>query len=373
MKQKVSETGHEGTILIVDDNARNLDLLRLLFVQEGYEVRLAASGDSALQEVAAQLPDLILMDVRMQGLDGYATCERLKANETTRDIPVIFISGLGGDADRIAAFKAGGVDYVSKPFYAEEVLSRVRAHINLRHDRSRLEAMVSIRTRELAESEMHLRRLSISLQRIREQDRAHFARELHDELGQDLTALRIEFDRLASELGTVGPVGAERLAGIDRMIERTVEATRRICEELRPGMLDNLGLEAALANYTKGFSRQFGISCDLALDREDYGLGDALATAIFRIVQEALTNVARHAQASHAMVDLQECGDELILTIADDGRGLPVDLPESRKTYGLLGIRERVGMLGGRLSIDSSPGRGTHLEVAIPHRQKEDA
>lgn len=222
------------------------------------------------------------------------------------------------------------------------------------------------RTQELAESEAHLRQLSIFLQRVREEDRAHFSRELHDELGQNLTALRIDFNELSHALKDADPTIRARLAAIDRMISGTVDATRRICEDLRPGMLDDLGLEAALTSYARRFTQQYGVRCDLSMDREDYGLKEPLATAIFRIVQESLTNIARHACATHAMVALQDRGDELLLTIADDGCGLPAEMSGERKTFGLLGMRERVNMLNGKIFIDSAPGRGTHIEVGIP-------
>lgn len=220
--------------------------------------------------------------------------------------------------------------------------------------------------RELEESKAHLHQLSVFLQRAREDDRAHFARELHDQLGQNLTALRIDFNGLAESLAATEPAIASRLAAIDQMIDSTVDATRLMCEELRPGMLDDFGFEVAIASYARNFSRQFGVPCDLLLDSEDYGLDDLLSTAMFRIVQESLTNIARHARASHAMVALKDCGDELLLTIADDGCGMAGELTGARKTYGMLGMRERVTMIGGRIAIDSAPGRGTHIEVSIP-------
>ncbi|MCK9389561.1 MAG: PAS domain-containing sensor histidine kinase [Sulfuritalea sp.] len=219
---------------------------------------------------------------------------------------------------------------------------------------------------ELTESKAHLHQLTIFLQRAREDDRAHFARELHDELGQNLTALRIDFNGLADCLATTDPAISSRLAAIDQMINTTVDATRQICDELRPGMLDDFGFEVAITSYARNFTHQFGVPCDLLLDSEDYGLDRLLSTAIFRIVQESLTNIARHAHASHAMVALQDRGDELLLTIADDGCGMSADLTEDRKTYGMLGMRERVDMIGGRIAIDSAPGRGTHIEVSIP-------
>lgn len=220
--------------------------------------------------------------------------------------------------------------------------------------------------RELTESKAHLHQLTIFLQRVREEDRAHFARELHDQLGQNLTALRIDFNGLADCLATSDPAIGSRLTGIDRLITGTVDITRMICDELRPGMLDDLGFEAAVSSYTRNFTRQFGVPCDLLLDKEDYGLDKPLSTSLFRIIQESLTNIARHAQASHAMVALQAHDDGLLLTIADDGRGMPAELTGERRTYGMLGMRERVNMLGGRIEIDSAPGRGTHIEVSIP-------
>ena len=150
--------------------------------------------------------------------------------------------------------------------------------------------------RELTESKAHLHQLTIFLQRAREEDRAHFARDLHDDLGQNLTALRIGFNGLADCLATKDPAITLRLAAIDQMINSTVDATRRICEELRPGMLDDLGFEAAISRYAKNLTHRFGVPCDLLLDNEDYGLDKLLSTAMFRIVQESLTNIARHAE-----------------------------------------------------------------------------
>jgi len=178
---------------------------------------------------------------------------------------------------------------------------------------------------------------------------------------------------LSSSLGDVAPVVQTKMHAIDQLINSTVDATRRICEDLRPGMLDDLGLEAALSSYAKRFSAQFGIACDLSMDREDYGLDDPLSTAIFRIVQESLTNIAKHAGASHAMVVLQEHGDDLLLTVADDGHGMQQDHKEDRRRFGLLGMRERVAMLGGHITIDGAAGRGTHVEVRIPRHKGQEA
>ena len=257
--------------------------------------------------------------------------------------------------------KAGAlieVEFVSNTYDCEGIKV---IQCNIRNISARKQA-----ERELTESKAHLHQLSIFLQRAREEDRAHFARELHDELGQNLAALRIDFNGLANRLAPGEPAIITRLAAIDQLIDSMVDATRLICEELRPGMLDDLGFEAAISSYAKNFTKQFSVPCDLLLDREDYGLDKSLSTTIFRIVQESLTNIARHARASHAMVALQDRGDDLLLTIADDGCGLSSELTGERRTFGMLGMRERVNMIGGRIAIDSAPGRGTHIEVSIP-------
>jgi putative nucleotidyltransferase with HDIG domain len=138
-----------GSIVIVDDNPNNLQVLAGMLQQEGYKVRPALSGELALRAIAVSPPDLILLDIRMPGMDGYETCRRLKANPETVDIPVIFISALNENEDKLLAFAAGAVDYVSKPFQAAEVLARVRAQLQLYRMQRRLEHLVAERTAEL--------------------------------------------------------------------------------------------------------------------------------------------------------------------------------------------------------------------------------
>ena len=146
-----------GTILIVDDNPNNLQVLGDLLGHAGYKVRPALSGEIALRAVQLSPPDLILLDVRMPGLNGYETCQRLQADVHSREIPVIFISAMQAPEDKLAGFQAGGVDYVTKPFQAEEVLARVRAHIQLYRIQQHLEKLVEARTRELTQSEARYR------------------------------------------------------------------------------------------------------------------------------------------------------------------------------------------------------------------------
>ncbi|MBC7919413.1 MAG: PAS domain-containing sensor histidine kinase [Rhodoferax sp.] len=335
--RRLFEAAQDGILLLNFDTAQIEDVNPYLINMLGYSH--AEFLGKKLWEVG------LLSDTR----ESRETFERLQTKGYVRydDQPLKTKSGAQIEVEVVSnAYDCDGIEVIQ---------------CNIRNITARRQA-----ERDLTESREHLKQLSVSLQRAREDDRAHFARELHDQLGQSLTALRIDFNNLAIALPTHEPATVSRFAMIDQLIDGMVDTTRQICEELRPGMLDDLGFEAAISSYIKSFTRRFSIPCDLLLDRESYGMDGHLSTALFRIVQEALTNIARHAQASHAMVALQDRGDALLLTIADDGSGLAAGLESERKTYGLLGMRERVDMLGGHLAIDSSPGRGTHIEVCIP-------
>lgn len=365
-----------GDVLIVEDTPASLKLLADLLTQAGYSARRARDGKLALTSAQAQPPEIILLDVRMPGMDGYEVCRRLKADPRTRDIPVIFLSALRETEDKVLAFGLGAVDFIPKPYQPDEVLARVRTHIELGRLRAELEKRVAQRTAQyqqsearLRESEAQLQALAGFLQTVREEERTRIARELHDELGQALTALRIDLGWLRSKCTGADTPIAERLANAFRLVEQTVDALRRISEDLRPAMLDALGLAAAVENHVAKFSQHTGIRCELSMNREEFEVGDGVAIALFRLVQEALTNVARHAGADRVSVDIADLEDGIRLTIHDNGRGLAPG--NGRKTFGLLGMRERVKMLGGRLDIQGNIGEGTRIEAWLPGQEAE--
>lgn len=356
-------------VLVVDDTPASLELLDSLLSRAGYLVRAAQDGRMALRSARARAPDLILLDVRMPGMDGYELCRLLKSDAATRDVPVIFLSALRETSDMVKGFALGAVDYIAKPFQADEVLARVRTHVELYRLQTRLEESVEARTRQLRQSEnelrdsqARLRELTGFLQTVREGERTSIARELHDELGQALTALRIDLGWLRRQCGGLGETVRERADAAYALVERTIDALRRISEGLRPGMLDVLGLCAALEHLATQFAERSGIACEFSADRDEYPLDPEASIAVFRVVQEALTNVARHACARHVAVRLAVADGGLQLSIADDGRGFDARVP--RKGFGLLGMNERVAALGGRLDIDG--GAGTRIVVTLP-------
>lgn len=635
-----------STILIVDDTSANLGVIVDSLAGYGFQVAIAQDGEEALERVAFTLPDLILLDVLMPGLDGFEVCRRLKAQSATRDIPVIFMTALADPEHKLTGFGAGGVDYVTKPLQIEEVLARINTHLRLRFlqrqleeknarlqrhqaeleqrvaertaelseanrrlreeieerrqaenclalkhfaldhvrdaaylkgedsqiiyvndaycrmsgysrqellgmrvtdldpewlndisqdcwqrmrelgrivrehqcrtkdghlcpvelianyfeydgagyvlvlardisDRKRTEAVLreserKFRTlaenspdliirydrdcrrlyvnpaheknigtqagqsspselgdegwygdmpvgsyrrilqdvmdteravensmtwhrpaclpahyifhvvpeydlngkvvgvltlgrnitalkeaeRRLEESRMQLRELAARRDTAREEERKHIARELHDELGQFLTALRMNVSLLRVRFGKDNPDLMEHLKSMTELVDRNIQVVRNVASSLRPAALD-MGIQSALEWLVDEFVTHSDTPCELQMTEERIELDEHSETVIFRVVQESLTNVARHAEASQVTVSLQRVGSHHQVTVRDDGRGFDPDQP--RKTsLGLIGMRERVLMLGGEFQLHSKPGSGTFVIVRVP-------
>jgi PAS domain S-box-containing protein len=222
----------------------------------------------------------------------------------------------------------------------------------------------------LERSEEQLRALSARLERLREEDRTRIAREIHDELGQTLTGLMMDLRWLESHVEEwAAPRRAEALERIveaRRVIDETVKAVQSIAADLRPGVLDKLGLAAALEYEARRFQERMGVPCLIRRDETLPPLSPEVTTALFRIFQECLTNVARHAGARHVWVDLRAADGEIRLSVEDDGRGLNEGAVERSTSLGLLGIRERVTMLGGSVRFALRDGGGTAVSVRVP-------
>ena len=217
----------------------------------------------------------------------------------------------------------------------------------------------------LRQSREELRELAAAANSVREMERSRIARELHDELGQALTALKMDLTWIKDN------PAHEHLSKIETMqsiLDDMAAATRRISSDLRPLMLDDLGLAPAAEWLIQNFAQRTGIHCEISITPE-LELMDPYATAIFRILQESLTNVARHAQASRVDVVLDKRGQEIVLTVRDNGRGFESDKPRKPNSFGLLGLRERARMLDGDVKIDAAPGKGTMIEIYIPLEQ----
>jgi PAS domain S-box-containing protein len=219
--------------------------------------------------------------------------------------------------------------------------------------------------RLLEQSREQLKRLSRNLIRARERERQHIARELHDELGQYLTAIKIEVAAIAGP--PTGRRDADRRAAeLLDLIDQTVASVRRIAADLRPPMLDDLGLEAAVEWLAKDWARRAGI--DVALDVQPLKeeIDDNARTTVYRFVQEALTNVSRHARANRVYIRMRNHGTEVLVNVSDDGQGFPADVLAKPGTYGLLGMRERASLAGGTLWLGQADEGGASVEIRLP-------
>jgi len=224
---------------------------------------------------------------------------------------------------------------------------------------------------ELRASSEQLRNLTAHLQSVREEERARISREVHDELGQSLTAVKMDLAWLAGRLPQRDGPMLKRIRSTQQLADSIIRSIRRISTELRPAVLD-LGLAAAVEWQVQEFEARSGIRCKVRLLTRQVVASNA-STAMFRIFQETLTNVARHAKATRAEVVLQKQRDRLVLLIHDNGRGFDQADPSLSKSLGLLGMRERAAILGGRVSISSAPGKGTTVTASIPLPSPEES
>ena len=232
-------------------------------------------------------------------------------------------------------------------------------------------------TRQAQQSEQRLRALADRLQGIREEERTRISREIHDELGQLLTALKIDITMLARDLGGAGPALdkprlLEDMRSMGRMVDSTLLSVRRIARQLRPEVLDALGLVPAIEWQASDVQARTGLQCTVEAPQTWSDIAPRLGTALFRIVQEALTNIVRHAGASRVRIRLHRTPCELLMTVQDDGVGFDADNDEAVTSLGILGMRERAISSGASFGIDSRPGEGTCITVRVPVHQAPD-
>lgn len=216
------------------------------------------------------------------------------------------------------------------------------------------------------QSYAQLRALAARLQTIREEERTDIARELHDELGQALTALKMDVAALISHLPARSKTLRERAQNISEQIDATIKTVRRMASQLRPGMLDDLGLAPSMEWYAQEFQTRTGIAVETNVVEEELALNHAQATALYRIFQETLTNVARHAHATRVHAKLAIEREQLVMEIADNGRGFDAQEVRGKRSLGLLGMRERAEMVQGTLEIRGAPGKGTTIVARVP-------
>jgi signal transduction histidine kinase len=308
-------------------------------------------------------PDLILSDYLLPAFDGYAALTI--AQEKCPDTPFIFITGTLGEEVAIETLKQGATDYVLKQRLNRLVPSVQRALREAKERQKRRHA-----EEQLLQSHEQLRSLSVYLQDVREEERIRIAREVHDELGQALTGLKLQLSWLSGRLPQKMKLFRGKMKTLSEQIDETIHTVRRIATELRPGVLDTAGLLAAIEWQAQQFEKQTRIHCTVKSAVQETLWDQDLNTAFFRIFQETLTNVIRHANAKKVEVRFLDTGGFLVLMVKDDGRGITDAEIRNTKSIGLLGMRERAALLGGEVLMRGEPGKGTTVTVRIPRPPK---
>jgi len=251
---------------------------------------------------------------------------------------------------------------------ARDITERKQAEKALQRAYEELEWRVSERTAELARSQEQLRALAVHLELVREEERTRIARDIHDELGQALTALNMDLSWMRSRLPQSKPLAPlrDKALAMAGLITHTIESMRQIATELRPGVLDQLGLMAAMEWQTSVFQERYGIACRLVLPAGEVELNAQRSTALFRMLQEALTNVVRHAGATSVTITLDKTDAEVRMTVEDDGKGISEESAFPQRALGIVGMRERALALGGAVRIQGIPDNGTTVAVSLP-------
>ena len=348
-------------ILLLEDNPPHAELVEHYLRASGLTFQLTRVETRAafIEQIVDHPPDMILSDYALPSFDGYAALAIAK--EKVPDIPFIFVTGTMGEEVAIETLKNGATDYVLKTRLARLVPAVQRALRETADRRERQRAEEKLR-----KSLDQLRALTTYLQYVREEERTRIAREVHDELGQALTGLKLDMSWLSARVArNAKPVQAKVKTMVDH-IDETIQTVRRIATELRPGILDSLGLVAALEWQANEFQSRTGIPCRVEAAFDDSQLQPQFATVFFRIYQETLTNIIRHAKATQVDVRLAEEGGALVLSVKDNGRGISEEEIANTRSIGLVGMRERAMLIGGEVTLQGAPGKGTTMILRVP-------
>lgn len=353
----IVEDSEDDTLLIVNE-------LKRLGCDLFYErVDTADAMKAALRRTQW---DVIFSDYFMP---SFSAPEALTlAKQTGPDIPFIIITGSVGEEIAVAAMKAGADDYLMKENLARlcPAIERELKEAEIRRERKRAQEA-------LRESREQLRNLAARIDSLLEKERAWIAREVHDQLGQVFTSIKIDLSLMRKILARseqteekILAVLWEKIDSMSQLADSAIQTVQKIGTELRPGVLDDLGLVAAIEWQAKEFQTRTGIVCKIKADIQTIDLSRDRATAVFRIFQEVLTNIARHANATGVDIRIEAKRGQLLLIVEDNGRGISEREISSPASLGLLGMRERSLLFEGEININGLPGKGTRVSLRIP-------
>ncbi|MFZ0640431.1 MAG: response regulator [Candidatus Acidiferrales bacterium] len=354
-------------ILMVDDQPAKLLTYEAILAELGENLIKANSGKEALEQLLKNDIAVVLLDVSMPELDGFELADMIRQHPRFQKTAIIFISAVHlTDLDRLKGYERGAVDYISVPVNPELLRAKVSIFAELHRNALQLEALNA-----------ELRRLSAGIIAAQDEERRRIARELHDSLGQDLAAAKMIIEGI--DLQNISPKSIGRVATeACSIIDHAMQQVRSMSHLLHPPMLDEVGLLSALQWYIDGFTKRSGIESSLEVQPSAFPrLAPDVEKAVFRIVQEALTNVFRHSKAHKAWVSVVKKDGQVISTVRDDGTGISAAIAEFRPGsigVGIAGMRQRVKELAGELRLaNASPGTIVHFALPVRSVATEDS
>jgi len=412
-------------ILIVDDRPENLYACEKILSEVDAEFIKATDGNTALKATLYNDFALAILDVKMPKMDGYELAEFMRNEDKTRDLPIIFLSAVYTDESHIfKGYESGAVDFLTKPFNPKLLLSKAKVFLSLDRQKKRLEELVEeiektneqlnneIAERKRAErgvqkvldeleqrvkertaelvtaneqlgqeieerkrAEEHVRSLSQQLLKAQESERQRLSRDLHDTVGGNLSALKICCDTLFDDQTELPPGIRQRVSEFSKVLQGSIMAVRNLSYDLRPASLDQLGLVETVVHYCGDFSERNALKVDFfSVGLDNMKLDFDTEIALYRIIQEGLNNIRKHADASHVTIRLLACFPHIILRMEDNGEGFDVEKRSEEafqeKRMGLQTMRERAALLNGKMKVESHLDKGTKILVEVPYKGK---
>jgi signal transduction histidine kinase len=369
----MSTAAHAGAlrILIVEDDLVDRMACRRAFAggqATGFTLIEADSGQQGLALAQSAAPHCILLDYHLPDVTGLEFLARLHAQAGNAAPPVMMLTGADSATVATEALRRGARDYLVKDVDGGYLqLLPAAIHRMLREHR----LLEDKRQAELAlqQSQDALRRLSAHQENIKEQERKRIAQEIHDELGGLLTGIKAYISvAIERNMAACGGPPDPLLSDAATLAQDAIATVRRVITDLRPSVLDQLGVWAALEWHAGQIAQRSGlqVECRIAPEVAALELGPERGTMLFRVVQEALTNVERHAGATSVVIEVALAQGQLLLTVADDGKGIATDRLLNRESWGILGMHERSRHFAGVLTITGTPGQGTTLQLRLP-------
>jgi len=349
-------------LLLLEDNPEDAELIQHLLKRSGmqFSAQVVSDENEFMNALDKNNFDAVLAD---NALPQYSSMEALNLIKSRNPYTAfILVTGTVSEEFAVNIIQQGADDYILK-----SNLARLSSAIKKAIEGRQMQKEKILADIEMQELNKQLRALTAHVQEVREEEQARIAREIHDQLGQMLTAIKMDISSAGKKMGKSELEAKNHLSDALSLVDETIKSVRKIASELRPSLLDDLGLEAALDWQGQEFEKHNpGIIFSFYSSVADVSIEKNIATALYRIYQESLTNIARHSGATKVKAELNHIDDKLVLTITDNGKGFDPAEIKNKKSLGLIVMKERTVMINGEFIMESTPRKGTSIRVIIP-------